>query len=371
MTSRKRLLRAIRKEPVDRIPVTLYEFHDYGGSKLDTAPSYKPLVELQKTYGETVVLVSPGEGLLGDQSLHESRPSATHENETETVVHTPEGALRAIVRKEPHIATNWRVKPYIENAEDARRFLSIRSSFTPSKIGELKDLERRLGENGLLNFNIGDPLGRVIGLSNFEHFLLLHQEDPGLVRAMLEKAADFLSCAINFINQHFTDVMVRLYGPEYVGAPLMDPYRFFHPFVGTYDRKLIEIIHAGGNTAVLHCHGRLKDLLDPIGELCADVLEPVEVLPAQTADVTMAEVKDKLGGKMCLAGGLHAVDLDLGTPEVIRRRVQEVVYSGGPRGLIILPTSAPIQTPLPAQILRNYEAMFQSVHELRLDDYGG
>ncbi len=65
MTSRKRLLRAIRREPVDRIPVTLYEFHDLGGSKSDADPSYKPLVELQRTYGETVILVSAGEGLLG------------------------------------------------------------------------------------------------------------------------------------------------------------------------------------------------------------------------------------------------------------------------------------------------------------------
>jgi hypothetical protein len=122
---------------------------------------------------------------------------------------------------------------------------------------------------------------------------------------------------------------------------------------------------------VLHCHGRLKDLLDFFGELGADVLEPVEVLPAKTADVTMTEVKEKLGDKMCLAGGLHAVDLDLGTPEVIRRRVQEVAFSGGPWGLIILPTSTPIETPLPAHILRNYEAMFQSVHELDLGDYSG
>ena len=126
MTSRERLLAAIGGKPVDRIPVTLYEFHEYGGSVSDQEPSFGPLLELQKRYGETVVFVFPGDGLLGDPSRHASRPSDGHPHESETVVHTPKGPLRAVVRSEPRIATKWRVKPFIENAEDARRSVSYK-----------------------------------------------------------------------------------------------------------------------------------------------------------------------------------------------------------------------------------------------------
>jgi hypothetical protein len=48
-------------------------------------------------------------------------------------------------------------------------------------------------------------------------------------------------------------------------------------------------------------------------------------------------LKQKLGGRMCLAGGMQAVE-----------------------GLILLPTSAPLEIPLSAHIVENYRAMFEA-----------
>ena len=45
MTSRERLIAALRRRPVDRLPVTLYEFHPFGGCWAADEPSYRPLMD--------------------------------------------------------------------------------------------------------------------------------------------------------------------------------------------------------------------------------------------------------------------------------------------------------------------------------------
>jgi uroporphyrinogen-III decarboxylase len=74
----------------------------------------------------------------------------------------------------------------------------------------------------------------------------------------------------------------------------------------------------------------------------------------------MQELKQKLGGRMCLAGGMQAVELETGSPAQIRERVRKLADQGGPRGLILLPTSAPLEIPLSAHIVENYRAMFEA-----------
>jgi hypothetical protein len=71
-------------------------------------------------------------------------------------------------------------------------------------------------------------------------------------------------------------------------------------------------------------------------------------------------LKQKLGGRMCLAGGMQAVELDTGTPDQIRRRVRELIEQGGTLGLMLLPTSAPLEIPLRAPIVENYRALFEA-----------
>lgn len=368
MTSRERLLAAIRRQPVDRIPVTLYEFDTIGECWAAEEPSYRPLLELQTRLGDTFVFASAGSGLFGDMNTirNHSELDSSKEQVTRTVIDTPKGALYTITRKNPDVATTWTLKPYIENDEDIERFLSIDYSFQPQNLDRLKQLETRLGDKGLLLFGIGDPLGHIAGIFDFQEFILRCYQDLSPIKAMLDKAAQFIRDQIDFINQHFTNVGFRLWGPEYAAAPLMNPKKFFPALVVEYVTPLVERIHAGGNIAVLHSHGMLNDILEMIAETGADVLEPLEVLPVTTADVTMSEIKRRIGDKMCLAGGMQAMDLDNGTPNLIRERVKQVISDAGPDGLILLPTSTPLEIPLSQSIVNNYRALFETCHQIKM-----
>ncbi|MBN1348260.1 hypothetical protein JXJ21_02525 [candidate division KSB1 bacterium] len=366
MTSKERLLAAFRRQPVDRIPVTLYEFNTYSDNWTRKEPSYHPLLELQDKSGDTFVSASAGGGLMGDMnSVHRhSKLNSEKDELTETVVHTPRGPLNAIYRRSKNIATSWAIKHFIENDEDIERFLSIDYKFQPQDLSKLKRLEQKLGENGVLLFGTGDPLGHIAGIFNFEEFVLRCYRDLAQIKIMLDKAALYIQDQIDYINQHFSNVCFRLWGPEYAGAPLMNPKKYFYPLVIEYVTPLVERIHAGGNFAIFHCHGMLNDILEMIAETGCDVLEPLEVLPVLTADVTMRDIKQRIGDKICLAGGMQAVDLDNGTPELIRTRVRQMIRDGGPEGLILLPTSAPLEIPLPNSIVENYRAAFEIANEM-------
>ncbi len=362
MTSRQRILAAARRQPVDRLPVSLYELDDVSDGWAASEPSYRPLLELQRRCGDMFVFAACGAGLFQDPSevRGHSEVASSGVETFESLIDTPRGRLRRISRRDPGIATTWTVKHWIESDGDLDRFLSLQPSFTPPDLGELRRLEQKVGADGVLVFSIGDPLGNVASLFDYTDFQFRCLRDLGPLKALLEMAAGQLREQIDFVNRHFRDAFFRLWGPEYAGPPLMDPARFFQPLVVDYDAPLVERIRRGGNLAALHCHGRLQALLDMILEIGPDLLEPLELLPSATADVTMRQLKHRLGGRMCLAGGMQAVELETGSPARIRERVRELAEQGGPSGLILLPTSAPLQIPLPRRILDNYRALFET-----------
>ena len=222
-----------------------------------------------------------------------------------------------------------------------------------------------MGERGVLVFSVGDPLGNVVGLFDFTFFVQTVLDDPGIVGEMLDRASRYLADLVDVLGAGFRDACFRFWGPEYCGAPLMNPRTHFRDLVVERVTPLVEKVHATGNLAVLHCHGRLDALLEPIAETGCDALEPLEVLPVSTADVTLADVRRRVGGRMCLAGGMQAVDLDTGTPELVRSRLRRIAEEAGTTGVIVLPTSTPLQVPLPPAIAANYEAMFEEAAAIR------
>jgi hypothetical protein len=364
LTVRERLTRAIRRLPVDRTPVTLYEFHRFGGCWAAEEPSYRPLLDLQERLGDPFVFAPVGGELMGDPHSirRHSALAAAKGQEITTTIQTPRGPLVSVSRRDPGIATTWVLRHYVENEEEARRFLSLPMEYTPPNQEELTSLASRVGEQGLLNFSIGDPLGHIAGLWKFEELVMACYHDPGLIRAMLDHAAEYLRHTVGFINERFSGICFRFWGPEYCGAPLMDPRRFFRSLVVDYVSPLVKLVHDGGNFAILHCHGRLDTILEMIIETGADMLEPLETLPATTADVSIDEVARRVDGRMCLAGGIQALDLDSGTPAPVRERARQVIQAVGSRGLILLPTSTPLQIPLPPHIVENYRGLFETAH---------
>ncbi len=369
MTPRERLTIVLQRGTPDRVPVTLYEFAPYNIEEwFNQEPSYAPLIELERQSGDSFVRAPLDDCpvLLGDpNNVHGS--TARHEDGTvvqTTEIDTPKGRLRGVSRRDPGLMTNWQIEPLIKSDEDIERVLSMPDPPCCANEPRLRELERRVGDGGMLLFSLGDALGHVVGLFDFEDFVLRCAADDGPIRALLEKVQVQVLRAIRAYNQVVSGACIRLWGPEYAGAPLMNPRTYFRRYVVEQDKQATAAIHAGGNFSVIHCHGRLRALLDMILETGADALEPIETLPMNTADVTLAEVKNKLAGRICVMGAVQALTLETATPEEMRQDVREAIEVAGPGGgFVLLPTSTPFMIPLQPRCLTNARIMFETARE--------
>lgn len=366
MTSRERLLTALRDGTPDRVPVTLYEYCPYNDDWPTREPSYAPLLELERTLGDSFVYMpTPLPTFFDATQLRrtETRKSSGSIIRT-THAETPRGPLRWIHRRDPQLMTWWQIEPAIKSDADIERVLALPDPpivVDPARIHTIAD---RVGDAGILCFNPGDALGRIVDLFAFTDFVQRAVRDDGPIRALLHRAQAQLIAAVRAIGDHVTDAAFRLWGPEYCGAPLMDPRRFFEPYVVAPDHALTDVIHATGNLSIIHCHGRLKHLLPMLPDIAADALEPLELLPLPSADVTLAELKQHLGDKLCLMGAVQARTLECGTVADIENEVRAAIDVGAPGGgFILLPTAAPFMLPLAPRTLQNAGIMYQTAHQ--------
>lgn len=367
MTSRERILTALRGSQPDRVPVTLYEHSPFNNDWPNREPSYAPLIELEARLGDSFV-AAPIDCpvFLGDPNVvrgsEEKQADGTVVIQTD--IETPKGPLRAVSRRDPGLMTNWQIEPLIKTTEDVERVLAMPDPPGDVDADRLTDLEKQVGSEGVLTFSVGDAIGHVVSLYDFEEFVMTCYSDDGPIRALLERAQSQVLRAIERIGAVVENAVFRLWGPEYCGEPLMDPRVYFPRYVVEQDRTATDAIHRTGNLSVIHCHGKLRAILEMIKEIGADGLEPIETLPMATADVTMAEVKQTLGDRMCLMGGMQAQTLETSSADAVEAQAKEVIEAGAAGGgLILLPTSAPFMVPLTEKCLANFQTMFEAVHK--------
>lgn len=366
MTPRERLTTVLRGGVPDRVPATLYEFSHLDNTRPREEPGYAALIALQREIGDTFAQARFDLGtVLGDQNVVTEGDADLGTSQQRTVtIATPKGELKAVSRREAGNITWWQIKPLIETPEDCRRWLSLPYRPTDPDPRPVLDLQRRLGDEGLALTSGGDALCIVCGMFHFDKFVMTLHDDERLILAMLESAAERLNAGLRKACATVKDVCFRICGPEYAGAPLLNPHRYFEKLVVNFDREPFRIVNESGNFSIFHCHGHLKDVLDLIAELSPSAVEPLEVLPAVTADVSIEEVKRRLGGKTNLMGAIQASELELLTPEQIDARVGEIVRAAAPGGGFgLLPTSAPIEYPLAPRLIDNYRAYFNAAHK--------
>jgi uroporphyrinogen-III decarboxylase len=133
-------------------------------------------------------------------------------------------------------------------------------------------------------------------------------------------------------------------GPELCIPPLMSPSAF-DKFVYPFDKKLIKVIHNGGGRVWVHCHGKMKPVIERFAEMGVDALNPIE--PPPMGDVTMDEAFGIVGDRMALEGNIESHDLMTGTKEELRKKIHETLDAGRGKRLILCPSSAYAEHPNP------------------------
>jgi len=132
-------------------------------------------------------------------------------------------------------------------------------------------------------------------------------------------------------------------------GPFLSP-AMFDEFVTPYLARLIAGYRDMGFYTIKHTDGNIMPILDSLVSARPHALHSLD----PQGGVDMAEVKRRVGSKVCLIGNVSCSMLDTGTDEEVAESVRYAIRNGSPGGGYIFSTSNCIYTGMP---LRRYELM--------------
>jgi hypothetical protein len=378
MQRRDRLMNTLRGQPVDRPAVSFYEINglderaDYPDPfNIYSHPSWAPLIELAREQTDRIVMRSvPLRDAMPDP-LTELTTTETWYVEgtryTRRTIRHGRHVFIAIDRRDPDVNTTWRIEHFLKGPDDLRAWLELPDPAfggEPDTSGVLA-AEAALGDSGIVMIDTADPMCVAADLFSMGDYTVAAATEPALFHRLLERYARLFWPKTEAIAAALPGRLWRIYGPEYASVPYLNP-RFFREYVVRYDTPMVQAIQRHGGFARLHCHGRLKAILNDIASTGCVGLDPIE--PPPQGDVELRYVREKYGDQMVLFGNLEASDLEnLPTPEFegrIRRAISEGTAGNG-RGFVLMASSCPYGRVLSPPALANYRKMVEVVEEMR------
>ena len=393
MTSRERLMATLRGAPVDRPAVNFYEI---GGFDVDPAdpdafnvyhdPSWRPLLELAEERTDLIrmrsavrsrswdpqVGVPPSGGKDQSDPRKRGTPNSVHQymdgqwHCTRVTIEIGGRLLSKTIRRSPDVDTIWTTEHLLKNVDDLKAYLGLPDEFFAEEIdvaGLVAD-DAKVGARGIVMVDTEDPICAAASLFRMEDFLTVALTEPVLFHRLLGKLSRPLYARTERVSEAFPGHLWRIYGPEYAAEPFLPP-RLFQEYVVRYTEPMVKAIQTHGGFARVHCHGRLKAILDLICQMGADATDPIE--PPPHGDVSLEYVRRKYGDRLVLFGNIELSDIESMEPTAFERLVRQTLADGTRgqgRGFVLLPSSAPNGRQITPRILKNYETMVRLVEEV-------
>ncbi|MCE9615296.1 MAG: hypothetical protein K8T26_13580 [Lentisphaerae bacterium] len=377
LTRRERLMRTLRGEPVDRPAVNFYEI---GGFRVDpndadpfniyNAPDWQPLLRLAEDHTEIIRLMSAvraqshvaWEATGGDIGRTSTVEEGDHRF-TRTTLKVGGRTLTSCTRRDREVDTVWTIEHLLKDTADLDAYLQLPDDYlrTTVSLSPLLEEEQRLGDRGIVMVDTEDPLCAAATLFDMQDYILVAYSEPERFHKLLEKHAALIYARTEQVAREFPGRLWRIYGPEYASEPYLQP-KFFAEYVVRYVEPMVRMIQKHGGFVRLHCHGRLKHILDLIAGMGVDAIDPIE--PPPHGDVELSDVRARYGRQLVLFGNIEIADIEgLPPPQfeaVVRRALLEGTRGEG-RGFVLMPSSSPYGRTIHPDVLRNYETLVRLV----------
>ncbi|MBI3945609.1 MAG: hypothetical protein HY321_06810 [Armatimonadetes bacterium] len=361
LSRRDAMLAKIHGRRVERIPFATYNFHPFGSHAKD--PSYAALLELVDA--KAGMFIKHGVRRVGtDAATRERRVEQTRaETRTTTLWHTPKGDLRSVFVV-PRGQPGYTVEHFIKTNADVERVLSVPHATPDFDAADTRRFLETLGDRGVVAVTHPDPMAVACSLFDFEEFVVRCITDSARIQALI----DYLAAGIYAEVERMAvvceglPIIFHTSGPELATPPMLSP-AVFARLVTPCQKRINEILHARGHRSCIHCHGRVRLVLDEMLETGTDALEPIE--PPRQGDITLAELLERVDGRLCLIGHIQDQDFYLAAPGEMRRRVAEIAAVVSPASRYIMtPTCTPFQHPASRQYVAAYSEWIEAAAEL-------
>ena len=329
MTSRERILAAMRFEKVDRVPIS-----PFGLGKLpDGSSIMAELLEKTDPFIESGV---PGEWIFGTNSER----IVQRDGDTATIIRrTPLGDL-VEKHRNTGIATAC-IEFALKTPEDAEKFLSIEYA-APDVVDTSAFFARKaeIGEQGMVLCGMADAVLVPAILLRPEDFCFWWADYPDLLLELTNVASKRLNDWVDRLCKAGVDAF-RIVGGEFASVQLGP--KGFDTLVLEQDKELMDIIHSHGAIAYYHNHGHVMNYMSRFREIGMDALDPLEAPP--WGDANLKEARAICGDKVAFVGNLDDMEiLDKRSAEEVKSMALELLSAAGDRGFILGGTASATYT---------------------------
>lgn len=358
LTSRQRLLRTLRGKKPDRVPISLYEFDGFYDDWIYDYPEYVNILEYAKDKTDKMYFWSPpGDksvlfyGVMDEQDIETTEWKEGKSIYTKTEIKTPRGKLSSLSRQDEGVHTTWTIEHLCKDEKDAEKILSLPYLPWRPPVDSFFELDRELGDSGIVMGDIPDALCLTADIFGFTRFLTTYIDNPKLIFKLMDFFQERIYDFLEYLLTNGAVTLYRIVGPEYATPPYLSP-KEFDKLVTAYDRELINLLHRYGGFARLHSHGKISKVMKSFLEMEIDATDPVE--PPPDGDVELKEVREILGEKVTLIGNIEEKLFHMGGKEDMEKAVRKAIEEGASGGPFILcPTAMPLTTPLARKIQEN------------------
>jgi uroporphyrinogen-III decarboxylase len=372
MTSRERVNAALRRQPVDRVPLVTWFFHNHIPAR-GSNHSIRELIEYQLREQDLDSMVPMGlVGVIDPQVTSDFSISDDGKLLTKTF-RTPDGDLSASVRYDDNLPVKddvelfsdfngpLFVKPWIETLDDVERFAWVNR---PPEGDALEQLRERLAKQRAfadeydlaLVVTTGYGATRVVSMMGGEQAMYASMDCPEVIERLLEveQVTNLRLCEIAI--ECGADAIIR--NGFYETCDFWSPQQVRDWIMPKVNEQARFIHSLGATMSYTVCTGVLP-LLDQYRESDIDSLNTFET---KLMGQSLKAIVDGLQGEKCLWGGISdCEDLGRATPEQTRQAVREAFELIGRRGFIMCATPS-IK---PERPLACVEAMFDEWRKLR------
>ena len=364
MNPRERFITTLKHKPADRVPLLLEGLHYATREQVAalTDPARRDIAE--RVFDELHYRVNHpariNRYLVTPPQFMERSTVESDQGDliTKTIIHTPRGDLHAVSGRNPLSDTAWTIEYPVKTREDLEALASVPWEL-PAGLDAPKRLPADLEGRGLVATSISSPFVCIAGAMVYERFLELCATDLVWLKELTAQCMERTLDVLDVLLSSGTLEYVWLGGCEWVTPPMASP-RLYYELVQEYEQRIIERIHAGSAFVHVHCHGHVRDTIEWVIGRGADFFEPVE--PPPDGDITLADAKALVGGRMVLGGNIESRVLENESVEEVERAVR-AAFAGGGSGMALRTTACPIGLVTP-RMLTNYHRMIDLWEEL-------
>ena len=361
MTKKERLLKAIRRETPDVVPVSPVIDYRFA-HKITGRTDMDAIVEAHRAVGSSVFnlrLSIPFE-TSWEEGFYE-RANVIREDggitRFTTDIGTPAGMLHSEViagflPTDPVLTK--KTEHLIKNTDDYRIYRQYLEKWLENAKPNIEEVDRifhNVGEDGIANVYQQSAFASLCEARGMEDVLTEFYDHPDLMRDMLGLARLVVKKRLEAFNECLSEVVIH--DVAWASTSLVSP-KFFEKWVLDDICEAVRQVK-GGKYIGFYMSGKSRDVIPMMVQSGGDFVQSLDTVDG---DCSLKEVKQTFGDRVCVMGNYSPVVLAYGTPEEARQEALRCLEEGAAGGGYVVMTGD--ETPADAK-LENVRTMIETI----------